>query len=135
MKPFYIHIARNWPIMLIFYLLCYAVASVYKSYLLCSKLCPRIRIVLNLFLLSMYRICVNKSLLIYRQFRKIVLLGLFIDGSKILCVLSDNDCSIWVYQSFVANFQIYIPLCLMLLVTCYAQNYAGIIGWSLYIVS
>ena len=29
-------------------------------------------------------------------------------------------------------FQKYFPLCLMLSLTYYAQNYAGIIGWSLH---
>ena len=38
-------------------------------------------------------------------------------------VLLDNDCLVRVYQLFVAT--------LMLSVTYYAQNYAGIIGWSL----
>ena len=47
----------------------------------------------------------------------------------------DNDCSIRVYQSFIAThthtFPIMLALCLMLSVTYYAQNYAGIISWSL----
>ena len=43
-------------------------------------------------------------------------------------ILLDNDCSIRVYKLFVVIFQ---KLCLMLLVTYYAQNYAGIIGWFL----
>ena len=38
--------------------------------------------------------------------------------------------SIKVYQSFIA-ISIMLALCLMLLVTNYAQNYAGIISWSL----
>ena len=40
-----------------------------------------------------------------------------------LYVLLDNDCLVRVYQLFVAT--------LMPSVTYYAQNYAGIIGWSL----
>ena len=70
-----------------------------------------------------------------RQFRKTVFLECIhkINGSKILL---DNDCSIRVYQSFVEIFsKIFrnmLALCLMLSVTYYAQNYAGIIGWSLH---
>ena len=45
-------------------------------------------------------------------------------------LLLNNDCSIRVYQSFVAIFQkifsIILALCLILSVTYYAQNYAGI---------
>ena len=55
-----------------------------------------------------------------------------------LYVLLDNDCSIRVYQSFVAILQKIIPimlaLCLMLSVTYYAQNCTGIIGWSLIVM-
>ena len=51
------------------------------------------------------------------------------------CVSLANDCSIRVYQSIAAIFQhiflIMLTLCSMLSVTYYAQNYAGIIGWSL----
>ena len=46
-----------------------------------------------------------------------------------------NDCSNKVYQSFITifkNIPIMLALCLMLSVTHYAQNYAGIIGWSLF---
>ena len=51
-------------------------------------------------------------------------------------ILLDNDCSIRVYQSFVAIFQklfllFCMALCLMLSVIYYAQNYTGIIGWTL----
>ena len=49
-------------------------------------------------------------------------------------VLMDTDCSIRVYKSFFAIskiFPIMLALCLMLSVTYYAQNYAGITGWSL----
>ena len=46
-------------------------------------------------------------------------------------LLLDNDCSIRVYQSFVKIFPIMLALRLMLSVTYHAQNYAGIIGWSL----
>ena len=55
-------------------------------------------------------------------------------ASNTLHVLLDIDCSIRVYQSFVAILKIFpimLALCLMLSVTYYAQNYAGIIGWSL----
>ena len=52
------------------------------------------------------------------------------NGSKIHCFL-DNDCSIRVYLSIVAIFLILLARCLMLSVTYYAQNYTGIIGWSL----
>ena len=55
-----------------------------------------------------------------------------------LYALLDNDCSIRVYKSFVAIFKTisyYADICLMLLVTYYAQNYAGIISWSLVIAS
>ena len=59
--------------------------------------------------------------------------------------ISFNDCSIRVYPSFAATchkcrnvainefyiFPIMLALCLMLSVTHYAQNYAGIIGGSL----
>ena len=47
------------------------------------------------------------------------------NGSKIHYVLLGNDCSIRVYQSF----PMMLALCLMLSVTYYAQNYAGILGW------
>ena len=52
-------------------------------------------------------------------------------------VPSFNDCSIRVYRLFAAtrhkcrNITIMLALCLMLSVTHYAQNYAGIIGGSL----
>ena len=56
-------------------------------------------------------------------------------AANTLHVLLHNDYSIRVYQSFVAIFQKYflfmLALCSMLSVTYYAQNYAGIIGWSL----
>ena len=56
--------------------------------------------------------------------------------------LSYNDCSIKVYRSFtifhkclilifILHFPIMLALCLMLSMTHYAQNYAGIIGGSL----
>ena len=47
-------IARDWPIMLIFLpiMLC---CSAQKSYLLCSKLCSKIRIVLSLLSLFVYK--------------------------------------------------------------------------------
>ena len=52
-----------------------------------------------------------------------------------LHVLLDNGYSIRVYQSFIAIFpkifHYMLALCLMLSVTYYAQNYAGIIGWLL----
>ena len=56
-------------------------------------------------------------------------------SANTLYVLLNNGCSIRVYQSFVASFKTFpiMPaLCSMLSVTYYAQNYAGIIGWSLY---
>ena len=49
-----------------------------------------------------------------------------------LHVLFYNDCSIRVCQLFIAIFKIPImlaSLCLMLSVTYYTQNYAGIIDW------
>ena len=56
-------------------------------------------------------------------------------SANTLYVLLNNGCSIRVYQSFVAIFKKTIPimlaLCSMLSVTYYAQNYTGIIGWSL----
>ena len=47
------------------------------------------------------------------------------------CLL-DNDCLIRVYQSFVV---VFLTLRLMLSVIYYANNYAGIIGWSLKVIS
>ena len=51
-------------------------------------------------------------------------------------VLLDNDCSIGVYQSFVAIFQnVAYYACIILnafSVTYYAQIYAGIISWTLH---
>ena len=41
-----------------------------------------------------------------------------------------SDCSIRVYINFSQTLYIMLALCLMLLATYYAQNYAGIIGWS-----
>ena len=54
-----------------------------------------------------------------------------------LHVLKDNGCSIRVYQSFVTIFQkipVMLALCLILSVTYYTQNYAGIIGWTLSLI-
>ena len=54
-----------------------------------------------------------------------------------LYVLLDNDCLIRIYQLSIIRcnsskiFPIMLALSLMLSVTYYAQNYAGIIGWSL----
>ena len=50
-------------------------------------------------------------------------------------MLLGNDCLIRVYQLFVVISQIFpimLALCLMLSVTYYAKNYAGIICWSLH---
>ena len=59
----------------------------------------------------------------------------------LLHVSSFNDCSTRVYRSLAATcsnkfyiFPIMLALCLMLSVTHYAQNYAGIIGGSLFAV-
>ena len=55
-------------------------------------------------------------------------------AANALFVPLDNGCSIRVYQSFIAifeNISYYAGICLMLSVTYYAKNYAGIIGWSL----
>ena len=85
--------------MLIFYLICYA--AVLIIYLLCSKLCSRIGIVLSL------QICMNKLLLIADN----VLLGCIYKWQQnIPHVLFDNDCSIRVYKSFVTVFQKYFLL-------------------------
>ena len=66
------------------------------------------------------------------QFRKTILLGCIYKRGT---VLLDNDCSIRVYQSFVVRiFPIMLALCLMFSVTYYAQTYAGIIGWSLFMI-
>ena len=51
-------------------------------------------------------------------------------------IILDNDCSIRVCQSHVAIYQKIISyyagiMLIMLSVTYYAQNYAGIISWSL----
>ena len=58
-------------------------------------------------------------------------------AAKYTAFLLDNDCSMRVYQkSFVAIFHKHfllamLALCLMLSVTYYAQNHAGMISWSL----
>ena len=46
-----------------------------------------------------------------------------------------DECSIRVYRSLIIfHFLFMLALCLMLLATYYAQNYAGIISWSLKIL-
>ena len=67
----------------------------------------------------------------YRQFRKTVLLGHIIKLMA-LQVLLDNECLIRTYH--VENISCYAGIkgnIIMLSVTYYAQNYAGIISWSL----
>ena len=90
-----------------------------------------LKIVLSLTNIHNKLLCI----LIEDNFRKTVLLGCIYKWQQnTLYVLLVNDCSIRVYQSFDAIFKkiiIGLALCLMLLVTHYAQNYAGIIGWSL----
>ena len=51
--------------------------------------------------------CMNKSLLINGQFRKTVLLGYIYKWQQLHL---DNDCSVRVYQPFVAIFQKYFVL-------------------------
>ena len=125
---------RDQPIMLIFYLLAMLCCSAYKVYLLCSILCSRIRIVLSLLSLFIYKFAWISHY--SRQCTKTGLLGCVYKCHQImLYVLLKNNCLIRVYQSFVAIFKkifsIVLVLCLMLSVTYYAQNYADIIGWSL----
>ena len=76
--------------------------------------------------------CMNKLLLIAENLERPFI---WVYLQMALSALLENDCSIRVYQLFVAFFQkifpIMLALCLILSVTYYAQNYAGIIGWSL----
>ena len=73
-----IHSIRDRPIMLIFLPIMLR-CSVHKIYLLCSKLCSRIRIVLSLYV----QICMNKSLLIVDNLESMFYQGVLINDSKI----------------------------------------------------
>ena len=109
---------RNQPITLFFNLLCYAAVLII---MLKNKSCAK-----SIFTIHMP----NKSL--PRQFRKTVLLECIIWQQN---TMLDNDCSIRVYQSFIANLSPIIML--MLLLTYYTQNCAGIIscnGWFLALI-
>ena len=124
--------ARDQLIMLIFLpiLLCIW-CTAHKIYLLCS----RIRIALSLFSLSMLKICVNKSLLIADNLERLFYYGVFINGSKIHRVLSDNDYLIRVHIShllqFFKNVSYYASIMFNAFSDLLCWNYAGIIGWSL----
>ena len=52
-------------------------------------------------------------------------------AAKYTVIFLENNCSIRVHQSFVANISYYADIMLMLSVTYYAKNNADIIGWSL----
>ena len=102
-------LTRDRPIMLFLpIMLC---CSAHKIYLLCSKLCSTIRIMLSL--LSLLILYMNKSIATYsRQFRKTALLECIYRWQlNTLHALFGNDCSIRAYQSFVAIFQKYFLLC------------------------
>ena len=78
----------------------------------------------------------NKSLLtadyLERLFYRVYV---FINDSKIHYVLLYNDCSIRVYQSFVAiskNYSYYAGIMLNAFSDLLCSNYAGMIGWSLH---
>ena len=60
--------------------------------------------------------------------------GVFVNGSKIgiLHVLLDNDCSIRVYQSFVAVFQKYLLLSSNAFSDLLCSNYAGAFSYLLW---
>ena len=61
--------------------------------------------------------------------------GVFINGSKIHCMFSFKMTAQLEYINHLLQFSkvftIILALCLMLSVTYYVQNYAGIICWSL----
>ena len=73
----------------------------------------------------------NKSLLVADNVERPFYYGVFIKGSKIHCVFSQALTITIICCNFSKMFPIMLALCLMLPVTYYAQNYAGIIGWSL----
>ena len=108
--------------------------SAHKIYLSCSKLCLRIRNVLSLFSLFMYiQVCMNKLLLI-TQFRKTVLLGCLYKWQKTQLpgIFSKTMTVQLEYINHLSKtLPISLALCLILSVTYYTQNCAGIIGWSL----
>ena len=99
--------------------------SAHIIYLLCSR---RIVLMLISWLAICIQICMNKLLFTADNVERLFYQGVFMNSSKIHCtiVLLDNDCS---YQSNI--FLILLAFYLMLSVTYYAQNYAGIIGWFL----
>ena len=109
-------------------------------YLLCSILCSRTGTVVRLscFLYAiLYELFTTCSTVILECINE--------RYQSIRNVLSYDDCSIRVYQwfttifhkclilvlIFILHFPIMLALWLMLLMTHYAQNYAGIISWSL----
>ena len=83
------------------------------------------------------QIYMNKSLLLADNVERLFLGCIYKRQQNTLHVFSDIDCSNRIYQlsiicrNFSKIFPIMLALCLMLSVTYYAQNYAGIISRSL----
>ena len=117
------------------------------TYVLCSILCPRTGIVVRL-LCYLYAILHEHFTTCSRQFlfMNTVLLKCINERIKVYhYALSCGDSSIRVYQlfttifhkclilllTFILHFLLMLALCLMLSMTHYAKNYAGIIGKSL----
>ena len=109
--------------MFIFYLLCYAAVLIKFTYYAQEK---------ELCLVYFHCLYANLHELIADSLERLFYYGVFINCRKHCYVLLDNDCSIRVYQSFVKNISCYAGIMLSAFSDpLYAQNYAGIIGWSL----
>ena len=82
----------------------------HKIYLLCSKLCSRLKFVLSL--LSLF-VCKFAWISHYsaNTVERLLLGCIYKWQQNTLYVVLDNDCPIRVYQSFVAIFQKYFLLC------------------------
>ena len=113
--------------MLNFYLLCYAAVLIKFTYY-AQKLCSRTRIVLSLLSLFSYiQIPMNKSLLIADNLERLFI-RVYSTYSQIMTVqLEYINHLLKIFKNNIISYYAGI----MLSVTYYAQNYTGMIDWSL----